>query len=239
MSKQHRDPAAAATGGRPPFVPVPVRPRHDGWTPGRQVAFINALAATANVDEACRTAGMSQQSAYRLRSRADAVSFRQAWAIAIDHGVGRLADKAMARAMDGVVVPIFYRGEQVGEKRVFNERLTTFLLRAHDPIRYGAWRDRVPGYEQPADAPARLFGEAVRRVAQDALAEEAGTPLPVREPLLQMRFALEGEEGDARSASYDEMCARFARMFEEQERELARLRAIPTPGDDDRAADGD
>lgn len=50
-----------------PFTPVPVRPRHDGWTPGKQVAFIHALAETACVDEACRRVGMSQQSAYALR----------------------------------------------------------------------------------------------------------------------------------------------------------------------------
>lgn len=76
---------------------MPVRPRHDGWTPGKQVAFINALAETACVDEACRRGGMSQQSAYTLRTRPDAVSFRQAWVVALDHGAGKLADRAMAR----------------------------------------------------------------------------------------------------------------------------------------------
>lgn len=31
----------------PLFNPVPVRPRHDGWTPKKQRDFIEALAATA------------------------------------------------------------------------------------------------------------------------------------------------------------------------------------------------
>jgi hypothetical protein len=36
-----------------PFTPVPVRARHDGWTAERQIAFIEALAATGAVDKPC------------------------------------------------------------------------------------------------------------------------------------------------------------------------------------------
>ena len=34
----------------PPFTPVPVRARHDGWTVEKQYAFIEALADTGIVD---------------------------------------------------------------------------------------------------------------------------------------------------------------------------------------------
>ena len=34
----------------PPFTPVPVRARHDGWTVAKQYAFIEALADTGIVD---------------------------------------------------------------------------------------------------------------------------------------------------------------------------------------------
>lgn len=46
-----------------PFTPVPLRARHDGWTADKQIAFIEALAETACVEEACRRVGMTAQSA--------------------------------------------------------------------------------------------------------------------------------------------------------------------------------
>lgn len=68
-------PAVAA----PSFVPVPVRARRDGWTEGRQRTFIAALARTGCVGQAAHAAGMSRESAYRLRRRTGAESFATAW----------------------------------------------------------------------------------------------------------------------------------------------------------------
>ena len=121
----------------PSFVPVPVRERCDGWTPARQVAFIDALAQTGCVEQAARAVRMTARSAYRLRQHVDAAWFRIAWEGALTYAVGRLADAAMSRAIHGVSRPIFYRGEQVGEWRHYDERLTQFLLRTRDPQRFG------------------------------------------------------------------------------------------------------
>ena len=68
----------------PEFEPAYPRRRFDGWTAERQEAFILALAESACVADACRAVGMSQRSAYSLRARADAVSFRNAWDTALD-----------------------------------------------------------------------------------------------------------------------------------------------------------
>src|SRR5262249_35504602 len=38
----------------------------------------------------------------------------------------------------GVPVPVFHKGEQVGERRWYNDRLLMFTLRHHDPERFGA-----------------------------------------------------------------------------------------------------
>jgi hypothetical protein len=54
-----------------------LRVRHDGWTEPRRTAFLESLAATANVKHACATVGMSRQSAYRLQTRDPA--FAAAW----------------------------------------------------------------------------------------------------------------------------------------------------------------
>jgi hypothetical protein len=63
----------------PPFLPVPLRARADGWTPERQAKFIGLLAETGSVAEAARQVGMSRMAAYRLRHRAGAESFVHAW----------------------------------------------------------------------------------------------------------------------------------------------------------------
>ena len=63
----------------PPFLPVPLRARADGWTPERQARFIGLLAETGSVAEAARRVGMGRESAWRLRRRAEAASFAHAW----------------------------------------------------------------------------------------------------------------------------------------------------------------
>ena len=61
------------------FTPVPLKARHDGWTPARQRHFIDRLAATKSVARACREVGMSSVTAYALRRRPGAESFAAAW----------------------------------------------------------------------------------------------------------------------------------------------------------------
>lgn len=79
---------------------------------------------------------MTPQSAYRLRQRGDAASFAVAWQQALTHAVHRLADAALSRALHGVATPIFYKGEQIGERRKYDENLTRFLLRLRAPENY-------------------------------------------------------------------------------------------------------
>jgi hypothetical protein len=131
-----------ARGGEAPaavpgFDPVPLRYRRDGWTPDRQVGFIRAIAECGCVAEACRRVGISAESAYELARRPDAQSFRIAWDIAMDNAVRRVGDGAFSRAVNGVEIPHFYKGELVGTHRRYNERLTMFILRTRDPDRFG------------------------------------------------------------------------------------------------------
>ncbi|HYD25314.1 MAG TPA: hypothetical protein VEB68_10985 [Croceibacterium sp.] len=151
----------------PEFEPARPRPRFDGWTPNRQAEFIQALGESACVEDACRAVGMSVQSAYALRARADAVSFRNAWEAALDYGVRRLSDAALSRAINGVAVPVFYRGEQIGEKRYYDERLAMFLMRYRDPLRYGKWLDRFEHRGHPEGFASELH-EAKHAVREDA-----------------------------------------------------------------------
>ena len=119
---------AEARYAAPAFDPVPVQPRHDGWTPDRQRGFIEVLAATACVEDAARSVGMSGTSAYTLRARPDAVAFRAAWDAALNFAVGKLQATIFSRAIHGVPVPHYYKGELVGEHRRYNDRLAMFVM---------------------------------------------------------------------------------------------------------------
>ena len=133
------------------FEPVPLRPRHDGWTPERQIAFVEKLADCGSIAAAAKHVGMSRESARRLRRRPEARAFRDACDAALDCGYADIEVSAMERSMNGVARPIFYKGEQVGEWRHFDEHLTRFLLRFRRRHRFGA------GVDVPTDPPANLF----------------------------------------------------------------------------------
>ena len=66
-----------ADSPQPPHVAR--KARSDGWTPERQLRFLDALARTRSVTSAARAAGMSRESAYRLRSRKEGLLFAHLW----------------------------------------------------------------------------------------------------------------------------------------------------------------
>jgi hypothetical protein len=102
--------------------------RHGGWTPERQAAFLRELAASHCVTRAAKHVGMGRQSAYRLRNRLKGEPFDIAWACAFRRQYDALAEVALQRALNGVEVPHFYKGELVHTSRRFDERLTIALL---------------------------------------------------------------------------------------------------------------
>lgn len=53
--------------------------RSDGWTAERQLRFLDALASTRSVAHAATSAGMSRESAYRLRNRSEGSLFALLW----------------------------------------------------------------------------------------------------------------------------------------------------------------
>lgn len=162
-------PADEPHEGPADFTPVPVRYRYDGWVPDKQLEFIERLADCGCVEEAARAVGMSRTAAYGLRRRPDAQAFRLAWDAALDNAITRLGDAALARAIGGVPVPIFHGGEQIGERRHFDERLTMFLLRYRDPARYGKWLDNMDA-RQPLEGPVTILSFRAARMVRAAWA---------------------------------------------------------------------
>lgn len=97
--------------------------------------FLEALAGSGSVTAAAKSVHMSRDSAYKLRARLAGTPFDLAWEGALENGIRQVAHEAIDRAINGVVQPVYYKGEEVGERRVFNENLTRLIL--DNPSRFG------------------------------------------------------------------------------------------------------
>jgi hypothetical protein len=53
--------------------------RHDGWTPERQLRFLDALSSARSIRTAAASAGMSREGAYRFRNRSEGTLFALLW----------------------------------------------------------------------------------------------------------------------------------------------------------------
>jgi hypothetical protein len=166
--KKPKKPRRTTPPARRAFTPAPrQRTRHDGLTPERQLAFMEALAASGCVSEACAAAGVSRSAVYALRVRPEAQAFRLAWDAALDLAVRALTDACFSRAMQGEAVPHYYQGELVGEHRRYDNKLAMFLLRYRDPLRYAASLDQMVYSGHPERA-GLLFAKACDRLMDAA-----------------------------------------------------------------------
>lgn len=124
MSTQPQQPDSPANSAGDVLPTV----RPECWTRQRQAEFLVALAATHSVAAAAREVGMSRQSAYKLRARLHGEPFDLAWSAAVHSAFDRLIEAALERAVNGVEVPQYHKGELVGTSRRYDERLTVALL---------------------------------------------------------------------------------------------------------------
>jgi hypothetical protein len=131
------------------FAPVPHKaPRRNSIGPERQRAFVAHLAATGIVKQAARHIGASLEALYKLRHRPGAEEFAAAWDAAVDRGVQRLEDCALARAIEGEERLVVSGGQVLGSETRYNDNLVMFFLRNRRPDRHGGIReqDLKPGH---------------------------------------------------------------------------------------------
>lgn len=100
--------------------------RDYGWNPRRQRVFLEALADSGIVTQACRAAAISPRAAYNLRNR-DAI-FAEAWVAAQALARQRLADDLLERALRGQADRIVRNGEVIAERHRTDNRLALGLL---------------------------------------------------------------------------------------------------------------
>ena len=104
------------------------RRRCDGLTPDRQVVFLDALARCGCAADAARAAGISRDTAYNLRNRAEGRAFALGWNAALLMSRGRIGDELHSRVMNGVVDKIYRNGELWGERHRHDNRLAMAVL---------------------------------------------------------------------------------------------------------------
>jgi hypothetical protein len=148
--------------------------RADGWTPRKQVRFLETLAATHSVSAAAREVGMTRQTAYRLRARLRGRPFDLAWEAAFRTAFDALKEAAMDRALNGVEVPHFHNGELIHCSRRFDERLTVALL-AMRPTRTA----------QASDDFTRLVARVAEEAEDDAGEGDRGESGPDSTPVIE------------------------------------------------------
>lgn len=122
------------------------RPRSNSITPDLQRTFVSHLAATGVVTSAARKIGRSMEALYKLKQKPGAEGFARAWDRAVQLGVERLEDTALARAIEGSERKLYRNGELVGTERFHNEALVMFFLRNRLADRYSPQAHIAPGH---------------------------------------------------------------------------------------------
>jgi hypothetical protein len=141
--------------------PPPRRHRHDGFSPERQEEFVRHLRATGSMTDAARLTGISRSTAYNLYNSPDAVAFRTAVDEALKGTDFLLETTAIERAVNGQEEIVYYKGQRVGVRWKYDNRLLMSLLRARNPLKYAplseieGWLARR-GIEPPADVEGAL-----------------------------------------------------------------------------------
>ena len=219
MTKPHT-PAAPAPAPDPAdplaFTPVPrKRMRRRGWSAARQREFIEHLAETGSVRAACRRMGVGEHQVYVLRNHPEGASFRKAWEAALDMGIQRIEDVAMDRALNGVDQPVFYHGEAVGERKVYNDRLLMFLLSNRAGDRFAAGNARPRGSVSPREL------ERLKQQWRKEWEAEMGFV-----SVAEIRASIDRKIENIRRTMEPRRIARWAAMSEETREAFARFIAL-------------
>ena len=104
---------------------------------GKQRAFLAAYRETASITKAAERSKIHRHSHYRWLEADPA--YVLAFAEAQTEAAQLLEDEAIRRAHEGILTPVFYKGNPTGVMREYSDGLLMFLLRGFAPEKY---RDR-------------------------------------------------------------------------------------------------
>jgi hypothetical protein len=121
-------PAKRKPNQNPPLLPrSPLPHQSKRAIPAYRNAFLAELRGGRSPSMAAKVAGIDRSTAYLWR-RTDE-EFRKQWADAVEEGIDLLEDEAKRRGIEGVLKPVYYMGEVVGEVREYSDALLALLLK--------------------------------------------------------------------------------------------------------------
>lgn len=124
------------------------------WRP----RFLERLAKSLSVTDACKAARIGRTAAYQARK--DDAEFAAAWEAAIEQAVESAEGEMYRRAVDGTRKPVYQSGSLVGHVQEYSDTLLIFMLKAHRPDKY---RERVENWNINL---AQLSDEQLERIAK-------------------------------------------------------------------------
>lgn len=136
--------------------------------------FLEHLQLGWTVSAACRHADLDYATAYRYR-REDEV-FAEDWNDALEIGLERLEDAAMARAVEGVERPVFGKAGKIGAVQEYSNDLLKFLIIRRDQHDRGrrlaaanaAARNGTVNLDPVTGLPRNLSAEVQEMTPEDA-----------------------------------------------------------------------
>ena len=110
-----------------------------------KAAFLGMLAELPNITVVCKLMGIHFSNFYRTRERDP--DFDQGVKDAMEQGYDLIEEEARRRAVDGVMEPVFYRGEEVGAIRRYSDQLLITLLKGYKPKKFNPGEKITAGNE--------------------------------------------------------------------------------------------
>jgi len=141
--------------------------RRDGWTAERQLRFLDTLSRTRSVTRAASSAGLSRESAYRLRSRS--ALFAVLWERALKgHKVERTSSCPLMKNRSNPPKVTKWKKWKDPWFRPLGEQLCDFLLAEQQRPKRHAEADHA---DRPDDRSHHRHARGVKRQVHDPRAQ--------------------------------------------------------------------
>ncbi len=127
----------------------------------RQQGFLDAYQATGQVKSAAAQAGCSRELHYGALRTSE--TYREAFDLVEQRLAAELEEELWQRAVYGVKIPKFYRGEVIGYEIRYSDTLLMTLLETRDPEKFGGIREELQRQSREDGLGVRWDREEVAR----------------------------------------------------------------------------
>jgi hypothetical protein len=98
-----------------------------------QNSFLNYYIECGTISKAAQKAGITRQAHYNWLKDDKSGRYRKAYETADKMAADLLEEEAFRRAVEGDLQVVYYKGEEVGKRRVYSDQLLSLLLKGKKP----------------------------------------------------------------------------------------------------------